>query len=281
MAWVARDRSSLPELDLPDWCDHALAQVDGYMRSVAAMHVGKKLWINLWSDCVCMGTEMEAGAILRKKLKDRYDLDCEFSMFFACDTDGKCIDYVKRNYSPTNTAEDVFERNWTDGKLVLSTGKWMEFPRPGSIDLYVAGFTCGPWSLRGKRLGFNTKAGHLCFAVCQTIDVLQPAFYVIENVLQVGTECSAFTDVRNQIDYKAITDYFDKTLPNYEKCTVRGLDPSHGGVPDCEVSLVPSWWSIQCHSAWSIVSLPQHHRDQSDAHLAELQAVLGASTFRN
>ena len=231
MPWVTNGLLSLPELNLPDWCDHALAQVDGYMRSVAATHVGQKLWINLWSDCVCMGTEMEAGAILSKKLKDRYDLDCELAMFFACDTDGKCIDYVKRNYSPTHTAEDVFERHWTDGKLVLSTGKWLEFPAPGSIDLYVAGFTCGPWSLRGQRLGFNTKAGHLCFAVCQTIDVLQPAFYVIENVLQVGTECSAFTDVRNQIDYKAITDYFDKSLPNYESCTVRGLDPSHGGCP--------------------------------------------------
>ena len=126
-AWIAGELGSLPETNLPDWCEHALAQVDGYMRSVAAKHEGGKLWINVWSDCVCMGTEMEAGAILGKKLKDRYDLDCELAMFFACDTDGKCMDYVKRNYSPTHTAADVFKRNWTDGNLVLSTGDLLEF----------------------------------------------------------------------------------------------------------------------------------------------------------
>ena len=230
-AWIASELGSLPEPNLPDWCEHALAQVDGYMRSVAATYGGRKLWINVWSDCVCMGTEMEAGAILKKKLQDRYNFDCELAMFFACDTDGKCIDYVKRNYSPTHTAADVFERNWTDGNLVLSTGELLEFPKPGAIDLYVAGFTCGPWSMRGNRLGFNTKAGHLCFAVSKTIDVLQPAFYVVENVLSVGTESSAFTDATNQVDYKAITDYFEKNLPNYESCTVYGLDPSHAGHP--------------------------------------------------
>ena len=230
-AWIAGELGSLPETNRPDWCEHALTQVDKYMRLVAAAHKGQKLWINVWSDCVCMGTEMEAGAILGKKLKDRYDLDCELAMFFACDTDGKCMDYVKRNYSPTHTAADVFKRNWTDGNLVLSTGDLLEFPRPGAIDLYVAGFTCGPWSFLGNRLGFSTKAGHLCFAVLKTIDVLKPAFYIVENVLQVGTECSAFTDETDQVDYKAITDYFNKNLPNYESCTVHGLDPSHAGYP--------------------------------------------------
>lgn len=83
--------------------------------------------------------------------------------------------------SEINTAcQEVYENNFTDkvhGDITQIA--------PSSIpdfEVLLAGFPCQPFSISGKKKGFEDTRGTLFFDICRIIDEKQPKIVVLENV---------------------------------------------------------------------------------------------------
>ena len=50
------------------------------------------------------------------------------------------------------------------------------------FDILLGGFPCQPFSISGKKMGFEDTRGTLFFNICQIIDEKQPSVVVLENV---------------------------------------------------------------------------------------------------
>ena len=58
--------------------------------------------------------------------------------------------------------------------------KDLEIPN-GKLDLYVLGFPCTPWSLRGQGCGFQDPNAKPFWAGISTLKVICPKTFVMEN----------------------------------------------------------------------------------------------------
>ena len=58
----------------------------------------------------------------------------------------------------------------------------MQYDNIPDHDLLCAGFPCQPFSLAGKRLGFDDTRGTLFFEVASIIKIKKPKFVLLENV---------------------------------------------------------------------------------------------------
>ena len=77
-------------------------------------------------------------------------------------------------------AQDTYEVNFGErpfGDITQICPK--EVP---DFDVLTAGFPCQPFSISGKKLGFDDLRGTLFFDICRIIDEKQPPFVVFENV---------------------------------------------------------------------------------------------------
>jgi DNA (cytosine-5)-methyltransferase 1 len=76
--------------------------------------------------------------------------------------------------------QDTYEMNFNErphGDITLIDPK--EIP---NFDVLLGGFPCQPFSISGKKLGFEDTRGTLFFDVCRIIDEKQPKVVVLENV---------------------------------------------------------------------------------------------------
>lgn len=180
-------------------------------------------------------------------------------------------------------AQQVFERNGIEGECVLSCdidpfaqqayeanfGKKplgditkIEPKDVPNHDILFAGFPCQPFSIIGKRGGFQDTRGTLFFEIAKIIEVKKPKAFILENVKQlVGHNkgrtfkriLEALTDLGYYVDYNVLNalDYglpqkrerviivgFHKTIfylwpsptPNrvpLEKILEKNIDPKH------------------------------------------------------
>ncbi|MEO6860654.1 MAG: DNA (cytosine-5-)-methyltransferase, partial [Microcoleus sp.] len=89
-----------------------------------------------------------------------------FECVFSCEIDKNCREVYSNNFHE-NPAGDIKE---------INPANLDEF------DVLVAGFPCQPFSISGKKLGFEDTRGTLFFEILKIIKIKQPQFIVLENV---------------------------------------------------------------------------------------------------
>ena len=89
-----------------------------------------------------------------------------YQCVFSCEIDSNCQAVYKNNFGETPFA-DITEIN------VKSLP---------DFEVLTAGFPCQPFSICGKRKGFEDTRGTLFFHICRIIETKQPTIAVLENV---------------------------------------------------------------------------------------------------
>jgi DNA (cytosine-5)-methyltransferase 1 len=89
-----------------------------------------------------------------------------FKCVFSCEINSKCREVYTKNFGEVPFA-DISNINPAD---------------LADFDILVAGFPCQPFSICGKKLGFEDNRGTLFFAICKIIKIKQPKVIVLENV---------------------------------------------------------------------------------------------------
>ena len=133
----------------------------------------------------CSGIEAPVQAL--KKLKKRYGIT--YDHVFSSEIDPYAIKFIKANYNPTILYGDIKKRD-------VST-----IP---DINLYVAGFSCQPYSLANK---FKTPVDPRLNLYESCVDVIfekQPSCFLLENVQTLTTldGGSYFRDILKQLSKK-------------------------------------------------------------------------------
>jgi DNA (cytosine-5)-methyltransferase 1 len=89
-----------------------------------------------------------------------------FKCVFSCEINSKCRQVYAANFGEV-PFPDISKINPTD---------------LADFDILVAGFPCQPFSICGKKLGFEDTRGTLFFEICKIIKIKQPKVIVLENV---------------------------------------------------------------------------------------------------
>jgi DNA (cytosine-5)-methyltransferase 1 len=107
----------------------------------------------------CSGLGSPVLVLQRMGLPYRY--------IWASDTEKACRTMLRRHCAPENLYRCIYSR------------PCQELPKP---DLYVVGFPCQPFSGAGKRQGFAGPGGTIFFEVLETIRLMRPKAFLLENV---------------------------------------------------------------------------------------------------
>jgi DNA (cytosine-5)-methyltransferase 1 len=89
-----------------------------------------------------------------------------FQCVFSCEINSKCRDVYQENFNalPFDDIQKINPQTLQD------------------FDLLVAGFPCQPFSICGKKRGFEDTRGTLFFEICRIIKAKQPKIIILENV---------------------------------------------------------------------------------------------------
>lgn len=223
--WVEKQLAAVLEVEQVDWATHMAKVLTVELRAFSKQ-MGGQVMVNLWCDFAGMATEVFAAQRIKESLvSSGLVVNFAFRVFLACDNDSHSRDFIEVNHSPAHMACDVDERDFGTGTLCTTAGDTLQMPR-GGVDIYVACFPCGPFSPRGKRLGLDDKHGMCYTRAIETIEHIQPASYIMENLCTL-THQKAAGDASSNID--VITEYSRKRLPNYDVATITKIDPTHNG----------------------------------------------------
>ena len=117
------------------------------------------------------------------------------TQWWACDIAPGPRAWLQRVLPGVALFADVVEREFKRedpnktgirGKVVgTSDSKEQVLRDDANLDVYVAGFSCSPWSPRGKKEGFAAEAAKTFFNVMRTIVVMRPKIVILENVPQI------------------------------------------------------------------------------------------------
>ena len=208
----------------PDWEKHVVEMFDGELGFIINTLGIKAITLNLWCDCAGLLVEGFALDRLAKRLKEHTSLEVGVKVFTACEIKGDLRSFIADNHHPKHMCNDILNRDWVRGRFECGkTDQWLDFPSVG-IDLYVAGFPCGPWTTNGLRKGLGDPNAQQCFATVKTIKLLQPCLHMLENVM----EC---TRAHSGEDFKTILNFLNSELPNYAHNANLAIDPTQRAYP--------------------------------------------------
>ena len=95
--------------------------------------------------------------------------------------------------------------------------------------MYVCCFPCGPWSRKGKRLGFCDDAGTVVWQALKTIAALRPGLLFMENVAAIDSTSSSPGMSESDLDH--ICRRMEAELPGYRLMSLKNIDPTLMGFP--------------------------------------------------
>jgi len=116
----------------------------------------------------CSGIEAPIQALLQ--------LEIPFRHIFSSDIDKYVIQSIKANYHPEIIFGDK-DGPYPEGDITKRNIE--DIP---DIDLYIAGFPCQPFSMAGKREGFEDERGNVFWSCLEVIERKRPRYFILENV---------------------------------------------------------------------------------------------------
>jgi DNA (cytosine-5)-methyltransferase 1 len=126
----------------------------------------KTLLLRVGTDC--SGIEAPIQALKALKIP--------FKHVFASDINPFVIQSIKANYKPDILFGDK-DGKYPEGDITLRDNKKLP-----SIDLYIAGFPCQPFSTAGKGMGFYDERGVVFLSCYDVIIQKKPKIFILENV---------------------------------------------------------------------------------------------------
>src|SRR3990172_4736187 len=112
-----------------------------------------------------IGTDCSGIGSPEQSLKN---LNIAHEIVFACDIDKYARETYLANFKPLQMFEDMTTRDNSPSELC--------------VDLYIAGISCQPFSLSGKRLGELDPRGLLFYNFYDFVQKQKPKYFIIENV---------------------------------------------------------------------------------------------------
>jgi DNA (cytosine-5)-methyltransferase 1 len=109
----------------------------------------------------CSGMETPLMALSR--------LEVPYKHVFSCDVDRHVRKHIAGNFSPAQCFPDLMTRDNSS-------------PTTPSVQLYIAGFPCQPFSSAGLQKGFKDKRGIVFYGCARYIDSKRPWIFILENV---------------------------------------------------------------------------------------------------
>jgi hypothetical protein len=121
--------------------------------------------------------------------------DTKYKCVFACDIDDNVRKIYKENYgiTPEGDINNINIENIPD------------------FDILCGGFPCQPFSIAGKKEGFEDKIkGNLFYAILKIIDIKTPNTIVLENVKNLLTidQGETFRTIKTELENEIVARYY-------------------------------------------------------------------------
>ena len=119
---------------------------------------------------------------------------------WCCDTHPACRAFARKHMHPQHHLADMLDRQFQDGSFLTGTvdGRPVLVSQAkASLDLYMAGKMCTPFSPKGARGGFADPNAKTFYQLFETVATMQPRAALLENSLAIFNK-------RNRADLLAI-----------------------------------------------------------------------------
>ena len=215
---------------MPAWADHCVKLLaDGFFGFREKTGNAREVQLSTWADCGGMGTELTALSQLAESIVKLNNQQLTITNFCFCDKKQSCLHFAKANHKPLHMSTDIFNRDFENNTFHCATCE-ADHQFPPKTDIYVCCFPCGPWSMKGARMGFSDRDGQIVWQAAKTINKLMPGVWYMENVM--GLSSSKTSAAASESDLKVITDSLADQMPLYNIMLLQQMDPLHIGVPN-------------------------------------------------
>jgi site-specific DNA-cytosine methylase len=104
------------------------------------------------------------------------------SLFAGSERCSDALRFLERNHHPKVLMADMMERMFGDGVVAAKTIHGEAADLPSGLGAYSLGFPCTPWSMRGRRGGFEDSNSQPFQIGLRTIRTLAPLTWTLECV---------------------------------------------------------------------------------------------------
>lgn len=174
----------------------------------------------------CSGLDAPLYALQQLMRTD--DLACRIRYIFASEVEPHLYELLAKSVvKPETVYKDITER---------------DVDKMRSVDLYVCGFPCQPFSMFGLQKGFDDNRGNVFHHVCKYIKTHEPKVFVLENVTGLlsndkGRTFQVILELLREsgvylIDYKVISP-LDVGIPqSRQRLFIVGIHKEKTGIAD-------------------------------------------------